>query len=62
MGPSLDAIHKAPADGRFRQADAACGCVAGDSGENLWRRYYAAIFNPARLKVGAMLKEMARKY
>ncbi|HEU4821586.1 MAG TPA: UdgX family uracil-DNA binding protein [Qipengyuania sp.] len=34
----------------------------GDPMENLWRGYYASIFNPARLKVGAMLKEMPRKY
>jgi probable DNA metabolism protein len=30
--------------------------------ENIWRTYYASIFNPARLKVGAMLKEMPKKY
>ncbi|MCL6251186.1 UdgX family uracil-DNA binding protein [Altererythrobacter sp. KTW20L] len=35
---------------------------AGDAMEELWRRYYASIFNPARLKIGAMLKEMPRKY
>lgn len=35
---------------------------AGDPTEELWRKYYASIFNPARLKVGAMLKEMPRKY
>jgi DNA polymerase len=35
---------------------------AGDPAEELWRGYYASIFNPARLKVGAMLKEMPRKY
>lgn len=35
---------------------------AGDPIEELWRKYYASIFNPARLKVGAMLKEMPRKY
>ena len=35
---------------------------AGDVAEDLWRTYYASIFNPARLKVGAMLKEMPRKY
>jgi DNA polymerase len=35
---------------------------AGDAAEDLWRKYYASIFNPARLKVGAMLKEMPRKY
>jgi probable DNA metabolism protein len=34
----------------------------GDPTEDLWRKYYASIFNPARLKVGAMLKEMPRKY
>ncbi len=34
----------------------------GDPAEDLWRTYYASIFNPARLKVGAMLKEMPRKY
>ncbi len=34
----------------------------GDPMEDLWRTYYASIFNPARLKVGAMLKEMPRKY
>jgi DNA polymerase len=35
---------------------------AGDPIEDLWRTYYASIFNPARLKIGAMLKEMPRKY
>ncbi|MGY6551746.1 MAG: UdgX family uracil-DNA binding protein [Erythrobacter sp.] len=34
----------------------------GDSVEDLWRSYYASIFNPARLKVGAMLSEMPMKY
>lgn len=34
----------------------------GDPAEDLWRKYYASIFNPARLKVGTMLKEMPRKY
>jgi DNA polymerase len=34
----------------------------GDPLEAMWRTYYASIFNPARLKVGAMLKEMPRKY
>lgn len=35
---------------------------SGDPMEDLWRSYYASIFNPARLKIGAMLKEMPRKY
>jgi len=30
--------------------------------EEAWRRYYATIFNPARLKVKAMSAEMPRKY
>ena len=34
----------------------------GDPMEEMWRSYYASIFNPARLKIGAMLKEMPRKY
>jgi uracil-DNA glycosylase len=34
----------------------------GDPVEEAWKTYYAAIFNPARLKVGAMLKEMPKRY
>ena len=34
----------------------------GDATEDLSRKSYASIFNPARLKVGAMLKEMPRRY
>ncbi|AUW59815.1 uracil-DNA glycosylase [Sphingobium sp. SCG-1] len=33
-----------------------------DPVEDIWKGYYAAIFNPARLKVGAMLSEMPKKY
>ena len=33
-----------------------------DATEALWLGYYRSIFNPARLKLGAMLKEMPRKY
>ena len=35
---------------------------AGDPAEQLWKSYYASIFNPARLKIGAMLREMPRRY
>jgi len=35
---------------------------SGDPLDETWRTYYASIFNPARLKVGAMLKEMPKKY
>ena len=34
----------------------------GDPLEAMWKTYYSSIFNPARLKVGAMLKEMPKKY
>jgi len=34
----------------------------GDALEDLWRTYYGAIFNPARLKIKAMGAEMPRKY
>ena len=35
---------------------------SGDRLEETWRRYYASIFNPARLKVKAMQTEMPKKY
>ncbi|MDB5686166.1 MAG: uracil-DNA glycosylase [Rhizorhabdus sp.] len=34
----------------------------GDPVEDLWKSYYASIFNPARLKVDMMVKEMPRRY
>ena len=36
--------------------------ITDDPAEDLWRSYYASIFNPARLKTKAMLKEMPRRY
>jgi len=33
-----------------------------DALEDMWKAYYGAIFNPARLKIGAMTREMPRKY
>ena len=33
-----------------------------DALEDYWRTYYASIFNPARLKVGAMQSEMPKRY
>ncbi|MGN6590647.1 MAG: UdgX family uracil-DNA binding protein, partial [Sphingomicrobium sp.] len=35
---------------------------SGDPLEETWRTYYSSIFNPARLKVDAMLREMPKKY
>ncbi|MDT9598165.1 UdgX family uracil-DNA binding protein [Sphingosinicella rhizophila] len=34
----------------------------GDPVEEVWKTYYASIFNPARVKIGAMTKEMPKKY
>jgi DNA polymerase len=33
-----------------------------DAGERLWLTYYESIFNPARLKLDAMQKEMPKRY
>jgi DNA polymerase len=41
-----------------RRADAG----AEDRFEDLWRTYFASIFNPARLKIKAMTAEMPKKY
>lgn len=35
---------------------------ADDATEDLWRQYYASIFNPARLKVHSMRNHMPQKY
>ena len=49
---------------RLRESPGATRADApsGDPIESVWKSYYAAIFNPARVKVGAMLKEMPKKY
>jgi DNA polymerase len=36
--------------------------LAIDAADDLWRTYFASIFNPARLKVKAMQAEMPKKY
>jgi DNA polymerase len=35
---------------------------ANDAMENLWRKYYSSIFNPARVKIDAMQAEMPKRY
>jgi DNA polymerase len=35
---------------------------SGDPVEETWKAYYSSIFNPARLKIKAMTKEMPKKY
>jgi uracil-DNA glycosylase len=49
---------------RLREGPGATRAEApdGDPLEAMWKTYYASIFNPARLKVGAMLREMPKKY
>nr|WP_238995302.1 UdgX family uracil-DNA binding protein [Sphingomonas solaris] len=34
----------------------------GDPLEETWKTYYASTFNPARVKIGSMLREMPKKY
>lgn len=42
--------------------DAAQASDLKDETDDLWRTYYANIFNPARLKINAMRSEMPKKY
>jgi uracil-DNA glycosylase len=50
-----DTLREGP---RARKEDA----PLEDAVEEQWKTYYGSIFNPARLKVKAMLKEMPKKY
>ena len=51
----LRALHLRPGASR----DAA---PPADAGEQLWLTYYRSIFNPARLKLATMRREMPRRY
>jgi DNA polymerase len=46
----------------FTEGVTRAGAPAEDTTEVLWLRYYSHIFNPARVKVPAMQKEMPKKY
>lgn len=46
----------------FGPGCSAADAPADDALEELWRGYYSSIFNPARLKLDAMRKEMPVKY
>jgi DNA polymerase len=63
LTPALS-IHWEPATETLSEGPGATRADApeGDPLEETWRTYYASIFNPARLKVKAMLKEMPKKY
>jgi len=50
-----EALHFTPGASRADVPD-------DDALEAYWRAYYGAIFNPARLKIGAMLGEMPKRY
>jgi len=47
---------------RLRAGATRAEAPAADAGEQLWLTYYQSIFNPARLKLKMMQKEMPRKY
>lgn len=51
------ALHFAPGAAR-----AAAPALALDDGDELWLTYYRSIFNPARVKVAAMRREMPVRY
>jgi uracil-DNA glycosylase len=46
----------------FRAGAQRSDAPPADAGEQLWLTYYQSIFNPARLKLKMMQKEMPRKY
>ncbi|HUR88311.1 MAG TPA: UdgX family uracil-DNA binding protein [Ramlibacter sp.] len=46
----------------FREGASRAQAPPADAGEALWLTYYASIFNPARLKLQMMRKEMPRRY
>lgn len=47
---------------RFTAGVPRSAAPTGDALEALWRTYYASIFNPARLRPGAMRAEMPKRY
>jgi len=47
---------------QFRAGATRADAPPADAGEALWLTYYQNIFNPARLKLAMMQKEMPRKY
>ncbi len=61
LTPELCA-HWDTADLSFTPGAAKGDAPQGDPIEAVWKTYYANIFNPARLKIDAMTKEMPKKY
>ncbi len=46
----------------FGEGAKRCDAPSADAGEALWLTYYEHIFNPARLKLAMMTREMPRRY
>ena len=61
LTPALSA-HWNGAELSFGPGATRADAPGSDPVEATWKTYYASIFNPARLNVGAMTKEMPRKY
>ena len=61
LTPALSAHHDAGLLA-FGPGATRADAPGDDPVEAIWKTYYASIFNPARLKIGAMTKEMPRKY
>ncbi len=55
-------VHWTGAELRFAPGADPAQVPDDDALERYWRAYFAAIFNPARLKISAMTSEMPKKY
>lgn len=61
LTPELS-VHWDGEDLSFAEGATRADAPDGDPLEETWKTYYASIFNPARVKVKAMTKEMPKKY
>ncbi len=57
-----ESAHWDGKDLRFAEGVPASEAPSRDDLEDLWRTYYGSIFNPARIKVKAMVREMPRRH
>ena len=55
-------VHWTGSELRFEAGASKADVPDDDRLEAYWRAYYSSIFNPARLKIGAMRSEMPQKY
>ena len=55
-------VHWTGEDLEFTEGATRAEIPDDDRLETYWRAYYSSIFNPARLKIGAMTSEMPKKY